>query len=185
MLTRMNRIIAIDPRNRMAVVEAGTTNLRLAQALAGSGCHFAPDPSSQGASTIGGNVATNAGGPHTLKYGVTVNHVLGLEAVLADGSIVAARPGRRPGRPGPDRPAGRQRRDAGHRHQGLGPPDARSAGPPHAPGGVRLARRPRRRVSRIIAAGIIPAALELMDRGILAPWTRPSSSAFRPRPAPC
>ena len=87
MLTRMNRILEIDLRNRMAVVEAGVCNLRLTQALAGTGYHFAPDPSSQGASTIGGNVATNAGGPHTLKYGVTVNHVLGIEAVLCDGSV--------------------------------------------------------------------------------------------------
>ncbi len=58
------------------------------QALEGTGYHYAPDPSSQGACTIGGNVATNSGGPHTLKYGVTVNHVLGVEAVLADGRIV-------------------------------------------------------------------------------------------------
>ena len=92
MLTRMNRILEIDLRNRMAVVEAGVPNLQLTQALAGTGYHFAPDPSSQGASTIGGNVATNAGGPHTLKYGVTVNHVLGLEAVLGDGSIVQLGP---------------------------------------------------------------------------------------------
>ena len=92
MLTRMNRVLEIDLRNRMAVVEAGVPNLRLTQALAGTGYHFAPDPSSQGASTIGGNVATNAGGPHTLKYGVTVNHVLGVEAVLGDGSIVQLGP---------------------------------------------------------------------------------------------
>ena len=93
MLTRMNRILEIDLRNRhgggrgRACPTSGST-----AALAGSGYHFAPDPSSQGASTIGGNVATNAGGPHTLKYGVTVNHVLGLEAVLADGSIVRLGP---------------------------------------------------------------------------------------------
>ena len=88
----MNRILEIDLRNRMAVVEAGVYNLRLAQALAGTGYRFAPDPSSQGASTIGGNVATNAGGPHTLKYGVTVNHVLGMEAVLYDGSVIQLGP---------------------------------------------------------------------------------------------
>ena len=92
MLSRMNRILQIDLRNRLAVVEAGVPNLQLGRALAGSGYHFAPDPSSQGASTIGGNVATNAGGPHTLKYGVTVNHVLGLEAVLGDGSILRLGP---------------------------------------------------------------------------------------------
>ena len=60
--------------------------------MRGTGFHYAPDPSSQTASLIGGNVATNAGGPHTLKYGVTVNHVLGVEAVLADGSIVQIGP---------------------------------------------------------------------------------------------
>ena len=97
-LTRMNRILEINLRDRMAVVEPGVVNMQLSRALAGTGYHFAPDPSSQGAATIGGNVATNAGGPHTLKYGVTVNHVLGLEVVLGDGSIVQLGPGRRPGR---------------------------------------------------------------------------------------
>ena len=70
----------------------GRAQLAAHPSLAGTGYHFAPDPSSQGASTIGGNVATNAGGPHTLKYGVTVNHVLGLEAVLDDGSILQLGP---------------------------------------------------------------------------------------------
>ncbi len=94
-LTRMRRILEINLRDRFAVVEPGVVNLHLTQALKGTGYHYAPDPSSQGACTIGGNVATNSGGPHTLKYGVTVNHVLGLEAVLADGSVsVAAVPPR-------------------------------------------------------------------------------------------
>lgn len=87
-LTRMNRILEINLRDRYAVVEPGLVNVWLTQALAGSGFHFAPDPSSQGACTIGGNVATNSGGPHTLKYGVTVNHVLGVELVLPDGRVV-------------------------------------------------------------------------------------------------
>ncbi|MCL4194055.1 MAG: FAD-binding protein, partial [Thermoguttaceae bacterium] len=91
-LARMKQILDINIRDRLAVVEAGVLNLQLARALAGTGYHFAPDPSSQVASTIGGNVATNAGGPHTLKYGVTVNHVLGVEAVLGDGSIVRIGP---------------------------------------------------------------------------------------------
>ena len=124
MLTRMNRILEIDLRNRMAVVEAGVANLRLTAALAGTGYHFAPDPSSQGASTIGGNVATNAGGPHTLKYGVTVNHVLGLEVVLSRRLDPAAWARRRPGRARSDRRVGRQRRHARHRDESLGPPDA-------------------------------------------------------------
>ena len=168
MLTRMNKVDEIDLRNRMAVVEAGVPNLRLTQALAGTGYHFAPDPSSQGASTIGGNVATNAGGPHTLKYGVTVNHVLGLEAVLSDGSIVQLGP--------------------------VGDPaNLDLIGLLVGSEGtlaivtkvwVRLTPNPQHyramratfnsvddaggAVSGIIAAGIIPAAMELMDQGILA-----------------
>ena len=84
-LTRMKRILEISTRDRYAIVEPGVVNLWLTNALAGTGFHYAPDPSSQGACTIGGNVATNSGGPHTLKYGVTVNHVLGVELVLPDG----------------------------------------------------------------------------------------------------
>src|SRR5437868_11911620 len=87
-LTRMKRILEVNTRNRYAVVEAGVVNLWLTNHLKPKGYHFAPDPSSQGACTIGGNVATNSGGPHTLKYGVTVNHVLGLEFVLPDGRVV-------------------------------------------------------------------------------------------------
>jgi len=84
---RMTNILQLDLRNRCAHVEAGVTNLALSQAVANSPYHFAPDPSSQRASTIGGNVATNAGGLHTLKYGVTVNHILGLECVTSDGCV--------------------------------------------------------------------------------------------------
>lgn len=167
-LARMRRILEISLRDRMAVVESGVLNLQLARALAGTGFHFAPDPSSQTACTIGGNVATNAGGPHTLKYGVTVNHVLGIEAVLGDGTIVQ-----------------------------LGPVFDRTAldltGVIVGSEGtlaivtkvwVRLTRDPQdyrtvrvvfeslddasAAVSDIIAAGIVPAAMELMDRGILA-----------------
>src|SRR3954451_21970510 len=87
-LTRMKRILEINTRDRYAIVEPGVVNLWLTRALAGTGFHYAPDPSSQSACTIGGNVATNSGGPHTLKYGVTVNHVRGVELVLPDGSVV-------------------------------------------------------------------------------------------------
>ena len=168
MLTRMNKVVEIDLRNRMAIVEAGVPNLRLTQALAGTGHHFAPDPSSQGASTIGGNVATNAGGPHTLKYGVTVNHVLGLEAVLGDGSIVRLGPIEDPAvldligllvgsegtlaivtkvwvRLTPNPQQYRAMRATFHSVDEAG-----------------------NAVSQIIAAGIVPAAMELMDQGILA-----------------
>jgi glycolate oxidase len=168
MLTRMNRILEIDLRNRMAVVEAGVPNLRLSQALGGTGFHFAPDPSSQGASTIGGNVATNAGGPHTLKYGVTVNHVLGLECVLGDGSILQLGPVQDP---------------AALDLVGLltGSEGTLAI---VTKVWVRLTPNPQEyramraifasvdeasnAVSQIIAAGIIPAAMELMDQGILA-----------------
>jgi glycolate oxidase len=85
---RMNRILEIDIPNERAVVEPGVVNLDLSMAVAADGYFYAPDPSSQRACTIGGNVAENAGGPHTLAHGVTTNHVLGLEAVLADGTVV-------------------------------------------------------------------------------------------------
>ena len=168
MLTRMNKVLKIDLRNRMALVEAGVANLRLTNELAGTGYHFAPDPSSQGASTIGGNVATNAGGPHTLKYGVTVNHVLGLEAVLRDGSILQLGP---------------VAHLAGLDLLGLlvGSEGTLAI---VTKVWVRLTPNPQdyralramfdsvdqatEAVSQIIAAGIVPAAIELMDQGILA-----------------
>jgi glycolate oxidase len=86
-LSRLKQIHEVNVRDRYAVVGAGVVNLHLSNHLKQFGDHYAPDPSSQGASTIGGNVATNAGGPHTLKYGVTVNHVLGVEMVLPSGEI--------------------------------------------------------------------------------------------------
>ena len=85
---RMNRILEIDYANERAVVEPGVVNLDLTNAMQAGGYFFAPDPSSQRSCTIGGNVAENAGGPHTLVYGVTTNHVLGLEVVLANGAVV-------------------------------------------------------------------------------------------------
>lgn len=167
-LTRMNRIVEINVRDRYAVVEPGVVNVRLTRALAGSGFHYAPDPSSQGACTIGGNVATNSGGPHTLKYGVTVNHILGVEYVSAHGELVR-----------------------------LGGPCGRGEGPDltglfvgsEGTFGVvtkvwvRITPDPAayrtmlgvfesvadatRAISSIIGAGIVPAALEMMDQGIV------------------
>lgn len=87
-LNRMTRILEIDDENQRAVVEPGTVNIWLQNALAPRGYAYAPDPASQTACTIGGNVAENAGGPHTLKYGVTTNHVLGLEVILPNGEVV-------------------------------------------------------------------------------------------------
>src|SRR5450432_1231561 len=83
---RMNRIVKIDLANERAILEPGVVNLEITQAVERQGYFYAPDPSSQRACTIGGNVAENAGGPHTLAYGVTTNHVLGIQAVLPDGS---------------------------------------------------------------------------------------------------
>src|SRR6266567_6139111 len=87
-LTRLNRIVRVDRDNRLAVVEPGVVNAKLGVAARPHGLQYAPDPSSQSACTIGGNVAENAGGPHCLKYGVTANHILALEVLLADGSLV-------------------------------------------------------------------------------------------------
>jgi glycolate oxidase len=85
---RMNKIVEIDVENRRAVVQPGVVNLDITRAVEHAGLHFAPDPSSAKSCTIGGNVAENAGGPHTLAYGVTTNHIAALELVLPDGEIV-------------------------------------------------------------------------------------------------
>lgn len=87
-LSRMNQILSVDLPNRKMRVQAGAVNSHLTKAVAAESYHYAPDPSSQSASTIGGNIANNAGGPHTLKYGVTVNHILGVQVVLPDGQLV-------------------------------------------------------------------------------------------------
>jgi len=86
--SRMNKILEIDYDNECAVLQPGVVNLDVTLAVQGAGYYYAPDPSSQKACTIGGNVAENAGGPHTLVYGVTTNHVLGVEAVLPDGTLI-------------------------------------------------------------------------------------------------
>jgi glycolate oxidase len=167
-LTRMKQIVEVNLRDGYAVVEPGVVNIWVTKALQGTGFHYAPDPSSQGACTIGGNVATNSGGPHTLKYGVTVNHVLGVEVVLADGSIVEL-----------GGPVGEQ---TGLDLTGV------MVGCEGTLGivtkvWVRLTRNPQgwrtmlvifdsvdsatNAISGIVAAGIVPAALEMMDQGIL------------------
>jgi len=87
-VNRMRRILHVDIPNRFAVVEPGVINLRLSQAVQAQGLHYAPDPSSQKACTIGGNVAENSGGPHCLKYGMTTDHILALEVVLPSGEAV-------------------------------------------------------------------------------------------------
>ena len=85
--SRMNKILEIDLENERMVVQPGVVNLDMSLAVQALGYFYAPDPSSQRACTIGGNVSENAGGPHTLAYGVTTNHVLGLEFVLPDGTV--------------------------------------------------------------------------------------------------
>ena len=98
---RMNRIYETDLENERAVVQPGVVNLDITVAVENGGYFYAPDPSSQRACTIGGNVAENAGGPHTLAYGVTTNHVMGLELVMPDGTVVETG-GKEPDLPGYD-----------------------------------------------------------------------------------
>ncbi|MGH7896660.1 MAG: FAD-binding protein, partial [Candidatus Binatia bacterium] len=87
-LSRMNRVLEIDVENKTARVEGGVVNREISARAAAHGLYYAPDPSSQPACTIGGNIAENSGGPHTLKYGVTTNHVIAVELVRADGEVV-------------------------------------------------------------------------------------------------
>ncbi|MGD8954209.1 MAG: FAD-binding oxidoreductase, partial [Desulfobacterales bacterium] len=87
-LSRFNRILGIYPQSRHAVVQPGVTNLELQNALAPLNFFYAPDPASQKVATLGGNVGENSGGPRCLKYGVTTNHVLGMEMILPDGDII-------------------------------------------------------------------------------------------------
>jgi glycolate oxidase subunit GlcD len=167
-LNRLTRIHHIDADNRIAVVEPGVVNVTLSKAAAPYGLHYAPDPSSQAACTIGGNVAENAGGPHCLKYGVTLNHVLALTVALPGGEVVT-----------------------------LGSADGEREGYDLVGAfvgsegcfgvalnvTVRLTPVPEavrtiladftsidaaaQAVSAIVAAGIVPAALEMMDNGII------------------
>jgi glycolate oxidase subunit GlcD len=167
-LTRLNHILSIDPHRRRAVVEPGVVNARLSEAALPHGLLYAPDPSSQSACTLGGNVAENAGGPHCLKYGVTTNHVTALEVVLADGTLAV-----------------------------LGSPQGEAWGPDltglfvgsEGMFGIALAitlrlepvpavvqtlladfasvRAASEAVSAIIAAGVVPAALEMMDQACI------------------
>jgi glycolate oxidase subunit GlcD len=167
-LTRLNHILSLDPVRRRAVVEPGVVNARLSEAALPFGLYYAPDPSSQSACTLGGNVAENAGGPHCLKYGVTTNHVVALTVLLPDGSLAQ-----------------------------LGSPQGEAWGPDLVglfvgsegmfgialeitlrltalPQAVRTLladfatiRQASEAVSAIIARGIVPAALEMMDQACI------------------
>jgi glycolate oxidase subunit GlcD len=167
-LTRLNHILKLDPRNRLAVVEPGVVNARLSAAAAPLGLQYAPDPSSQTACTIGGNVAENAGGPHCLKYGVTTTHVLALEVALADGRVVdLGSPGGEPW--GPDL-VGLFVGSEGN--FGLATritvrlvPLARAVRTLLAD--FHELRAAGEAVSAVIASGIVPAALEMMDQSCI------------------
>ena len=164
-LNRMDKLLSVDEARMFAWVQPGLVNLWLSQQLAPSKLYFAPDPASQQVSTIGGNVSTNAGGPHCLKYGVTLNHVLGIVVVLADGTSVTLG------------------------GEALDSPDFDLASVVTGSEGtcaivsevcVRLLPTPEgvktllfdfatvedacRTVSRVIASGIVPAAMEIMDK---------------------
>jgi glycolate oxidase len=163
-LARLKRVLEVDPVDRRAIVEPGVTNLEITAAAAGYGLYYAPDPSSQQVCTIGGNVAENSGGAHCLKYGFTTNHVLSCEVVLADGSLVTL---------GAD--TGEQ---AGPDLRGLFVGSEGTLGITTKIT-VRLLRTPEsvrtlladfpsvsaagEVVSDIVAAGIVPAAVEMMD----------------------
>ena len=164
-MARMNRILEIDFANQRAIIQPGVVNLRLSQAIAPHGYHYAPDPSSQASCTIGGNVAENSGGPHCLKYGMTTNHILGIEAVLPDGRVMNF------GGDGAD--------SIGYDLLGtfIGSEGTLGIATKVT---VRLCRNPQnvvtlladfmdvnaasRAVSAIIAAGLLPAALEMIDQ---------------------
>ncbi len=164
-LTRLNRILEVDPVNRRAVIEPGVVNTKLTEAVARHGLQFAPDPSSQTACTVGGNVAENAGGPHCLKYGVTTNHITALEVVLPDGST--ARFGSAQGESwGPDI-VGLFVGSEGM--FGIASEITLRLVP--APQAVRTflagfatVRQASEAVTDIIASGVVPAALEMMDQ---------------------
>jgi glycolate oxidase subunit GlcD len=168
-LTRMNRILSVDPIQRRAVLQPGVVNARLSEAVLPFGLYYVPDPSSQAACTVGGNVAENAGGPHCLKYGVTTNHIVALEVVLPDGSI--ARLGSTQGEPwGPDL-VGLFVGSEGM----FGIATEITVRLERIPESVRTmladfstVRAASEAVSSIIAAGIVPAALEMMDRACVA-----------------
>jgi glycolate oxidase len=167
-VARMNRILEIDLRNRRLTAQAGAVNIMLSKAVAKDGYHYAPDPSSQGASTLGGNIANNSGGPHTLKQGVTVNHLMAVELVLPDSDVVTI---------------GDKTEDVnGYDLLGvvcggegtLGVVTQATVRLTPLPQGVRTllaifdtVDQATRTVSGVIAAGMMPAALEMMDSLVL------------------
>ena len=167
--SRMRTIRAIDVPNRRLVAEAGVVNAEVSRVVRSAGLQYVPDPSSQNACTIGGNVAENSGGPHTLKYGVTTNHLLGVELVLADGEVVQLGDGI-------DETLGYDLTGVVCGAEGtMGIVTAATLRLVPLPEGVTTllaifttVAEATATVSAIIAAGIVPAALEMMDRTIVA-----------------
>lgn len=165
---RMNKILEIDIENRCLQAQTGIANRRITDAVKENGLHFAPDPSSQSVSTLGGNIAENAGGPHTLKYGVTVQHVLGVTMVDPNGEILDV--------------GGKLGCGAGYDFLGIICGSEGTLGIV-TEAWVKLTPIPKfvmtalvsftsirsatESVAGIIATGTIPAALEMMDRGIM------------------
>lgn len=167
-MTRMNAILEIDLPNRCATVQPGFINLWLSNAVREQGWFFAPDPSSQMVSSIGGNVSTNAGGPHCLKYGITTNHVLALEMVTGAGQRV------RLGGKVADRPGYDLTGTAVGSEGTFGVVTAITVRLLHLPEAVKTALatfvsvvEASETVSAIIAAGIVPAALEMLDEAMI------------------
>jgi glycolate oxidase len=167
-LSRMSRILNIDWVNRRVSAQAGVVNQWITNAVKGRGLYYAPDPSSQSACTIGGNISENSGGPHTLKYGVTTNHVLGIEMVLPDGEVI--------------RLGGDIEDVPGYDLRGIAIGSEGTFGVV-TEATLRLSRLPQayrtllaifdsvdaasRTVAGIIGRGIVPAALEMMDNLII------------------
>jgi len=164
-MTKMNRVLSVDVENRMAWIEPGVLNLDLTRHVAPLGLHFAPDPSSQQSCTVGGNLANNSGGPHCLADGVTAAHILGMEVVLPDGTMTML------GGEEPE-PDGYDLRGAFVGSEGMfgvatrilvrltaNPPAVRTMLMDFTEVGHGTAT-----VSAIIAAGMVPAALEMMDK---------------------
>lgn len=182
-LVKMKKLLDVDYENRKAVVQPGYVNLHLTNSISSKGYYYAPDPSSQYVCTIGGNVAENAGGAHCLKYGVTTNHILGLEVVMPDGEIISI------GNDGvPDSP--------GYDLLGLLTGSEGTLGVVTEIT-VRILKNPQtkktvlayfdvvadgsRAVSDIISAGIVPAALEMMDKTAIEGVEKGSFPVGHPR----
>jgi len=178
-MNRMDRIVSLDPADRRARVQPGVRNLAVSEAAARHGLFYAPDPSSQAVCTLGGNVAHNSGGPHTLKYGVTVNHVRGLQLVTPLGEVLEVG--------GPERPGYDLLALLTGAEGTLGIVTAIDVALRRLPESVRtvLAAFPdtdgaSAAVSSIIASGLLPAALEMLDDVVVEALQAAFGLAFPP-----